>query len=161
MEAVVRMPIVEREIVIHRPIEVVFDFVADGRNEPQYNPDSLHTEQLTEDALGRGTQYRSAGRMMGRQIEVVYELTAYERPHRLALRLIQPPPMMALQGTQTFGALPEGTQIQWRYDVMPRGAGKLMSPLIARMFGQRLDRTLRNLKHVLETSEATPPGQST
>jgi hypothetical protein len=28
----------EGEIVIDRPPEVVFDFVADERNEPQFNP---------------------------------------------------------------------------------------------------------------------------
>jgi hypothetical protein len=26
------------EIIIHRPVEEVFDFVADERNEPRYNP---------------------------------------------------------------------------------------------------------------------------
>jgi len=29
---------IDGEVVIDRPVEVVFDFVADGRNEPAYNP---------------------------------------------------------------------------------------------------------------------------
>jgi hypothetical protein len=29
---------VQGDIVINRPIDEVFDFVADERNEPQYNP---------------------------------------------------------------------------------------------------------------------------
>ena len=29
---------IEGEIVIKRPVEEVFDFVADERNEPRYNP---------------------------------------------------------------------------------------------------------------------------
>jgi hypothetical protein len=31
------MPRIEREIVIHRTVKEVFDFMADGRNEPLYN----------------------------------------------------------------------------------------------------------------------------
>jgi hypothetical protein len=29
------------EIIINRPIEIVFDFVADESNEPHYNPSQL------------------------------------------------------------------------------------------------------------------------
>src|SRR4051812_21376909 len=70
------MPIVEREIIIRCPVETVFDFVADGRNEPRYNPDSIRSEQLTAGKIGRGAQFRGTGRMMGRESSVVYELVA-------------------------------------------------------------------------------------
>jgi hypothetical protein len=32
------MPCIQGEIIIQRPAEEVFDFVADERNEPRYNP---------------------------------------------------------------------------------------------------------------------------
>ena len=38
------MPHVVGEIVINRPVEQVFDFVADERNEPQFNPKMLTVE---------------------------------------------------------------------------------------------------------------------
>ena len=41
------MPRVEREMVINRPVEEVFDFMADGRNEPHYNPHMLRAEQTS------------------------------------------------------------------------------------------------------------------
>jgi len=36
---------IEGEIVIKRPVDEVFDFVADERNEPRYNPRMLRAER--------------------------------------------------------------------------------------------------------------------
>lgn len=35
---------IEGEITIARPVEVVFDFVADATNEPRYNPSMVRAE---------------------------------------------------------------------------------------------------------------------
>ena len=36
------------EILIKRQVEQVFDYVADQRNEPIYNPQMLHSEKITD-----------------------------------------------------------------------------------------------------------------
>jgi len=38
---------IEGEIIIERPVEEVFDFVADERGEPRYNPRMVRTEKLS------------------------------------------------------------------------------------------------------------------
>ena len=43
------------EIIINRPVEEVFDFVADERNEPRDNPRMLRAEQISEGPIGLGT----------------------------------------------------------------------------------------------------------
>lgn len=58
------MPRIECEIVINRPVDEVFDFVADGHNEPQYNPHILRVEQTSAGPIGRGTRFRGEGKMM-------------------------------------------------------------------------------------------------
>jgi uncharacterized membrane protein len=45
---------IEGQILIGRPVEEVFDFVADSRNEPQYNPAMTSVELLTALPVGRG-----------------------------------------------------------------------------------------------------------
>ena len=45
---------IEGEILIGRPVEEVFDFVADSRNEPQYNPRWPRRELLTPTARRAG-----------------------------------------------------------------------------------------------------------
>ena len=48
---------VEGEIVINRPVEEVFDFVADERNEPRYNPRMLtpSRSRRVRSGWGRGS----------------------------------------------------------------------------------------------------------
>jgi hypothetical protein len=40
--------LVKGDIVINRPIDEVFDFVADERNEPKYNPQMTLAEMVTQ-----------------------------------------------------------------------------------------------------------------
>jgi hypothetical protein len=70
------MPIIEREMVIRRPVDEVFDFVADGRNEPRYNPHVLRAEQASPGAIGRGTRFRFEAHAMGGPMAVVYSTSS-------------------------------------------------------------------------------------
>ncbi len=58
---------VDGEIVINRPVEEVFDFVADEGNEPRYNARMRRAEKISEGPIDLGTRYRaelvSAGRL--------------------------------------------------------------------------------------------------
>ena len=74
------------EIIIGGPAEAVFDFVADQRNEPRYNPRMIRADKVSDGSVGKGTVFRSAARFMGRTAEMRSELTGYDRPGRLASR---------------------------------------------------------------------------
>ncbi|HEX9134463.1 MAG TPA: SRPBCC family protein [Ktedonobacteraceae bacterium] len=146
------MPQIEREIVINRPVEEVFDFLADGRNEPHYNPHMLRAEQTSAGPVGPGTQFRTEVTTRGRSMEMIYEITAYERPLRLAGRTLKGP--IAVQSIETFASVPGGTHFSWVMELEPRGLLKLISPLVVRMMGRNLDTLLANIKRLLE---AEPP----
>jgi len=49
------MTFIEGEIIIARPAAQVFDFAADQRNEPRYNPRMVRAEKLTGGPVGKGT----------------------------------------------------------------------------------------------------------
>lgn len=141
------------EIIISRPVDVVFDFVADERNEPRYNPRLLRAEKTSDGPIGPGTQFRAETTNMGRAVEMVVEITTYERPGRLASSTHLS--AMDIDGTLTFESVPGGTRMAWSWDVKPHGFSKLISPLIARM-GQRQEKAIRtNLKHLLEGQDPT------
>jgi hypothetical protein len=44
---------IEGALVIGRPVDVVFDYVADQSNEPQYNPQMVRAEKITLGRWGR------------------------------------------------------------------------------------------------------------
>ena len=71
---------IEGEIVIGRPVDVVFDYVADQGNEPQYNLRMVRAEKITTRPVGKGTQFRSAVASIGRTAEMLIECTGYDRP---------------------------------------------------------------------------------
>lgn len=50
---------IEGEIAINRLLEEVFDFVADERSEPRYNPRTLRAEKVSPGPIGPGTRFRS------------------------------------------------------------------------------------------------------
>ena len=139
---------VEGEIVISRPVDEVFDFVADERNEPRYNPRMLHAELTSPGPVGLGTRFRAEMRSMGRTLRMTIECTGYERPRRLASRTRLS--NMDIEGNLSFEPVAGGTRMRWLWELKPRGALRLMSPLIARM-GRRQEQTIwTNLKRVLE-----------
>jgi hypothetical protein len=61
----------------------VFDFVADERNEPRYNPRILRVHKLTPGPIGQGTQFRAETTTMGRTAGIAIRYTAYQRSRRL------------------------------------------------------------------------------
>ena len=71
---------VEREIVVNRPVQAVFDFFADGRNEPSWNTDALRMEKTSGGSLGIGTTFEGEGRMMGRRSSVAPAHSSSQRP---------------------------------------------------------------------------------
>ena len=66
---------IKGEITIRRPMEVVFDYVADQTNEPEDNPMMVRADKDTAGPIGKSTRFRSAVRSAGRIAEMVIENT--------------------------------------------------------------------------------------
>jgi carbon monoxide dehydrogenase subunit G len=139
---------IEGETTINRPVDAVFDVVADERNEPSYNPNLRRVEQLTSGPIGPGTRFRAETTRMDRPVEMVIEITAFERPRRLTSTTHLS--NMDIHGAVTFDPVPEGTRMHWSWDVEPRGPLRLMGPAIA-WVGQRQEEAIwSGLKTYLE-----------
>jgi hypothetical protein len=143
---------IDGEIVINRPVEEVFDFVADERNEPRYNPRMLSSEMLSPGPVGLGSRFRAEMRSRPRRMTMTTQFTGYQRPRRLALRSHLS--AMEIHGSLTFDPVAEGTRMRWSWEVAPRGLLKLMTPLVVRV-GARQERAIwTGLKRLLEAKEA-------
>ena len=145
---------IEGEITIARPPEDVFDYVADERNEPRFNPQMLSVEQLTPGPIGLGTRFRAEVTSRGRPLEMIIQYTAYERPRRLASATRMA--AMDIRGALTFDPVPEGTRMRWHWELAPRGLLRLLTPLVARMGRRQEEAIWAGLKGVLEGHEKSP-----
>lgn len=147
--------IVEGEVVIGLPVDVVFDYVADQRNEPQYNPHMVRAEKVTEGPVGRGTVFHSAVTSMGRTAGMRIEYTVYERPALLASTTTMR--QADFTATLTFEPVPAGTRMRWSEQVRPKGGFRLLTPMITWM-GRRQEQTIwASMKRHLEQQVSRHP----
>jgi len=143
---------VQGEIVIERPVEVVFDYVADQRNEPTYNPRMLRSEKLTDGPVDVGTRFRAVVRSGQRPIDMLIEVTEHKRPTRFGSRTTMS--SADIEGGLTFVPVAGGTWMTWSWEISPKGPLRLLTPLVVRL-GRRQEKTCwTGLKQYLEGAQA-------
>jgi uncharacterized protein YndB with AHSA1/START domain len=140
---------IEGEIVIGRPVEVVFDYVADQSNEPHYNPQMVRAEKITAGPVGKGTRFRSAVASRGRTAEMLIECTGYDRPRLLASTTTMD--QADISYTLTFEPTTTGTRMRWSGRVRPKGTLRLLGPVITWLGIRQERRIWAGLKKHLET----------
>ncbi len=143
---------IKGDIVIARPVDEVFDFVADQRNEPSYNPQMIRAEKVTDGPVGKGTRFVSAARSMGQVTEMVIETTAYDRPNRLGSTTTTGG--AGIHGTLTFEPVAAGTRMRWSWELDPKGALRLLTPVFAWLGRRQEQRVWTGLKRYLEAAPA-------
>lgn len=147
---------IEGEIVIRRPAEVVFDYVADQSNEPRYNPHMVRAQKITPGPVRAGTQFRSTVRRMGRTADLLSSYTDYDRPRLLATATTMK--QADFDYTLAFDPISGSTRMRWSGDVHLKGAFRLLRPFITRAGIRQEQRIWQNLKQLLEhPDDASPP----
>ena len=148
---------IEGEIVIGQPVDVVFDDVADQGNEPRYNPRMVRAEKITAGPVGKGTRFRSAVASMGRTAEMLIEYTGYDRPALLASATTMR--QADISYTLRFEPSAGGTRMRWSGQVRPKGAFRLLGPVITWMGVRQERRIWTSLKDHLEAAPPAPGGR--
>ena len=149
---------IEGQIVVERSVAEVFDFVADERNEPRYNPRMLSAELVSDAPIGPGSRFRAELKKLRGTMPMIIEFTDFDRPRRLASSTHSS--MMDATGALTFEPLAHGTLMRWSWDVCPRGTLRLI-PALVELIGRRQEQGIwGNLKRLLETGvpNPRPPG---
>lgn len=145
---------IEGEILIDRPIERVFDFLADERNEPRFNPQMTSVELISDGEIGLGSQFRAEVISGGKPVSMVIEFVRFDRPRRLGSRTTMSG--MVILGELTFeSAGPAKTLMRWAWEMQPSGLMRLLKPLIILM-GRRQELAIwTSLKRHLEAETPT------
>ncbi|GAA4375432.1 SRPBCC family protein [Agromyces bauzanensis] len=135
---------------IAAPPEQVFDTVADSRNEPSFNTAMSQVELLTPEPIGLGTRFRA--RMGNAGMDMLVELTEFDRPHRLGS--LTTSSIMETSGTLTFTTDTDATLMVWDWQVHPKGWFRMLGPLVGPV-GRRMERKIwTGLKRRLEADAA-------
>ena len=134
-------------VVINRPIEDVFGFVADGEKCPQWRPGVIDIKRISGD--GVGTRYaQGVSGPMGRRIAADYEVTVYEPNRRLEFQTTTGPARP--HGSYELAATDGGTRLTFSLDAQLTGIRKLlMGSAVQRTMASEV-RNLDRLKRLLE-----------
>ena len=122
---------IEHETTIERPPEEVFRFLADGSNNPRWQPPVLATSQLGPH-LGVGTTFAQTVRHpFGFTVSCDYRITVFEPGRELALQTISGGPVRPIQ-RYLLTATPDGaTTVRDVIEYRPRGLVRFALPTLA------------------------------
>jgi carbon monoxide dehydrogenase subunit G len=136
-------------VLVSRPRDEVFAFVADARNRPQWD-ESVDSEELTSpEPIGVGTTVRTTMRSMGREYVYTWEVVEHDPPHRMRIQSTSGPFPTTL--TYVLADAEGDTAVEFTVAGRPGGLLRLLQPLIARNAQKNLDRGFERLKRVLES----------
>jgi hypothetical protein len=131
------------------PVERVFDFLADVRNERRWNPDALAIELLTPEPVGPGARFRGEFRGLG---PMTIRIAGYERPRRLAIA--GEASRLAMDVSYELSGDDRSTAVTMVGDVRPRGALRAMAPLVGAVMKRELASRPERLRSALAALEA-------
>jgi uncharacterized protein YndB with AHSA1/START domain len=130
---------VRGSLEITRPVEIVFDVVADQRNELRYNPHMTAATKTSDGPIGNGTRFEATVLSRATPQPVSIEYTSFERPHRIGSRSVMAD--ATVEGQVRCDPTPAGTLLSWDWVVTLTGPARLAGPLIG-VIGRRQVRAI-------------------
>jgi uncharacterized protein YndB with AHSA1/START domain len=141
------VPAAKGRVLVRRPPEDVFAFVADFENEPRWKPGLVHeVERVSPSGQAIGTRYREVLSAGGERVEQIFEVTEYEPNRRVGFVAES----SGTRGVYELEPVADGTMLT--FTVRPRRSGlaKVLEPLRARQARERVQRELERLRDLLE-----------
>jgi uncharacterized protein YndB with AHSA1/START domain len=142
----------EATVVVDRPIDEVFAFLADGENDPKFSPRVLEIKKTTDGPPGVGTTYASTVKDAGMKTEREFRLTEFEAPTRIRWTEVSKNIITAPEGGYDLAPEGDGTRVTIHNVLEGHGPGKLIAPLALRSARKGADDFGRSIKRAVEAS---------
>jgi uncharacterized protein YndB with AHSA1/START domain len=139
-------------VVIDRPIEEVFAFLADGENDPKFSPRVLEIAKTTEGPPAVGTVYASTVKDAGVKTKRQFRITEFEPPTRIRWTEISKNLVTAPEGGYDLAPEGSGTRVTIYNVLQGNGVGKLIAPLALRSARKGADDFGKAIKAAVEAS---------
>jgi carbon monoxide dehydrogenase subunit G len=140
---------------INRPVEEVFDFIADPTNDPRWCPPVLEAEQIEGDGPSAGARYRQRVKPGPIPMTSTLELTEVRRNKFVAWQGSNG--MATFHGRYEIEAVDDGTRVTMSSSLQPKGLARLLEPVLRRSSQDVAQEEFEILKQLLEDSVAPAP----
>ena len=135
-------------IMIKRPVEGVFAFVTDPEKMSLWMSELVEAKQTSEGPVGVGTTVSAVANPLGRRIENIQEITAYEPNEKFAFK--SPSGPVKTEDEFSFESDADGTKVTRTTNGEFGGFFKMAEPLFVRMLTRQFETNFANLKDLLE-----------
>lgn len=139
---------IEYSVVINRPVETVFAYVANLENLKQWQSGLIESRPITTGQTGVGSKVAVVRQLLGQKLEGVAEVIAFEPDRVVAVRVTAGP--MSITATNTFEALGNNTKLTSAGELDMEGLLKMAGPLAAGGVKKQMEENLDKLKVILE-----------
>lgn len=117
----------EAVVEVDRPVEEVFAYLADGRNDPQFSPRVLRIERVPDGPTAVGTIFRSSVKDAGMKSAREFRITEFEAPVKLRWAEVSKNTVTAREGGYDLTPLAGGRTRVRIFNVLEgHGLGKLL-----------------------------------
>jgi len=130
-----------------QPREDVFAYLSDFSNTKEWDPGVVVAERLGGSAIGQGTEFRLAARLLGRTATLTYRIVEFDPPRSVAFRGENA--TVVSFDRVTLDETAGGTRVAYDADLRLRGALALADPLLTLAFRRVGDRALAGLRRTL------------
>jgi uncharacterized protein YndB with AHSA1/START domain len=142
-------------VVIDRPIEEVFAFLADGENDPKFSSRVLEIRKTTDGPPGVGTVYASTVKDAGVKTQREFRLTEFQPPTKIRWSETSKNAVTAREGGYDLEPAGEGkTQLSFHNVLEGHGFGKLVAGFALRSARKGADDFARSIKQAVESEGA-------
>jgi uncharacterized protein YndB with AHSA1/START domain len=145
------------QVTFDQPLDRVFDFFVDFRNEPAWNPGCISVEKTSPGPIGLGTIYDGKMKGMGANTS---EIVSFERPQRCSATIRT----RGAEGNYDLRFTPRdgGTQVEVAVRMQPKGPMRLTEPLMRRMMGKMVAELPEHMRRGIDAAdrvrESATPG---
>ncbi|HEY2055304.1 MAG TPA: SRPBCC family protein [Solirubrobacterales bacterium] len=139
-------------VVVDRPIEQVFDFLANGENDPKFSPRVMEIANKTGGAPAKGTVYASTVKDAGMKSQREFELTEFERPGKIRWTELSKNAVVVPEGGYDLEAAGDGTSLTFFNELEGHGFGKLIVGFALRAARKDADNFAGRMKAAIEAS---------
>ena len=140
------MPSASSEIVINRPREDVFAFLADPENDPRWRSGVIDIKRVSGSGLGARYAQGVKG-PGGRRIPADIEITELTPSETIAFQTVTGP--VRPRGRYQLTAVAGGTRVRFELEANVKGLRRLIAPMVQKTMNKEVGQ-LDRLKRVIE-----------
>jgi uncharacterized membrane protein len=140
---------VQTEIVINKPLHLVYEYAVNPENAPAWYVNIKSAEWITPKPLATGSKIAFKATFLGRQLSYVYEIKELAPQQKLVMQTADGP--FPMETTYEWEVIDNNTtSMKLRNRGKPSGFSKLFAPFMKMMMRKANEKDLKKIKQIIE-----------